>query len=109
MTLTIKPLENFTKSIKKLAKKYKNIAQDLKELQNELLNNPKAGIELGNYCYKIRLATSSVPTGKSGGFRVVYYKKIEDTLYLMEIYSKSDMENITDEKILEILKNNGLN
>ena len=40
---------------------------------------------------------------------MVYYKKIEDTLYLMEIYSKSDMENITDEKILEILKNNGLN
>ena len=109
MTLTIKPLENLTKSIKKLAKKYKNIAQDLKELQNELLNNPKARIELGNYCYKIRLANSSVPTGKSGGFRVVYYKKIEDTLYLMEIYSKSDMENITDEKILEILKNNGLN
>ena len=52
MNLTIKPLESFKKSIKKLAKKYKNIAQDLKELQNELLNNPKAGIELGNYCYK---------------------------------------------------------
>jgi len=108
MNLTIKPLESFKKSIKKLAKKYKNIAHDLKELQNELLNNPKAGIELGNYCYKIRVANSSVPTGKSGGFRVVYYRKIEDTLYLMEIYSKSDMENITDEKILEILKNNGL-
>ena len=109
MNLTIKPLESFTKSIKKLAKKYKNIAQDLKQLQNELLNNPKAGIELGNYCYKIRVANSSVPTGKSGGFRVVYYKKIKETIYLMEIYSKSDMENITDEKILEILKNNGIN
>ena len=36
MTLTIKPLESFTESIKKLAKKYKNIALDLKDLQNEL-------------------------------------------------------------------------
>ena len=47
MNLTIKPLENFTKSIKKLAKKYKNIAQDLKERQNELfevLNSPYAVI-----------------------------------------------------------------
>ncbi len=108
MNLTIKPLESFTKSIKKLAKKYKNIAQDLKVLQHELRNNPKAGIELGKHCYKIRVVNSSIPTGKSGGFRVVYYQKIENTIYLMEIYSKSDMENITDEKILEILKNNGL-
>ena len=108
MNLTIKPLESFTKSIKKLAKKYKNIAQDLKELQNELLHNSKAGVKLGNYCYKIRLANSSVPTGKSGGFRVVYYQKIKETIYLMEIYSKSDMDNITDEKIVEILKNNRL-
>ena len=108
MNLTIKPLESFTKSIKKLTKKYKNIAQDLKVLQDELRNNPEAGIKLGNYCYKIRVANSSIPTGKSGCFRVVYYQKIENTIYLMEIYSKSDMENITDEKILEILKNNGL-
>jgi hypothetical protein len=108
MNLTIKPLESFTRSVKKLAKKYKNIAQDLKELQNELKNNSEAGIKLGNHSYKIRVANSSIPTGKSGGFRVVYYKKVKNTIYLMEIYSKSDMENITDEKILEILKNNGL-
>lgn len=108
MNLTIKPLESFTKSIKKLAKKYKNIAQDLMVLKDELRNNPEASIKLGNHCYKIRVANSSIPTGKSGGFRVVYYQKIENTVYLMEIYSKSDMENITNEKILEILQNNGL-
>jgi len=76
MTLTIKPLESFTESIKKLAKKYKNIALDLKDLQKELQNNPEAGIKLGNHCYKIRVANSSIPTGKRSGFRVVYYKKI---------------------------------
>ena len=108
MNLTIKPLDSFTKSIKKLAKKYKNIALDLKDLQNELQNNPEAGIKLGKHCYKIRVANSSIPTGKRSGFRVVYYKKIKNTIYLMEIYSKSEIENISDEKILEILKNNGL-
>jgi len=109
MSLTIKPLESFKKDVKKLFKKYKKIPDDLKTLQKELEINPKAGIDLGNSCYKIRLANSSIPTGKSGGFRVIYYYIDHyGTIYLMSIYSKSDLENITDEKILEILKNNEL-
>lgn len=109
MNLTIKPLESFKKDVKKLLKKYKNISHDLKLLQKELESNPKAGIDLGNNCYKIRLANSSVPTGKSGGFRVVYYYiDQKGVIYLMSIFSKSDMENISDEKILEILEDNKL-
>ncbi|MEA2050733.1 MAG: type II toxin-antitoxin system RelE/ParE family toxin [Campylobacterota bacterium] len=109
MNLTIKPLESFKKSVKKLAKRYKNIAKDLYTLEEELTSNPACGTHIGSNCYKIRVANSSIPTGKSGGFRVIYYKKIKNTIYLMDIYSKSDMENITDEKILEILRGNGLN
>jgi len=108
MNLTIKPLESFKKSAKKLAKRYKNIAEDLCTLEEELTTNPDRGTYIGSNCYKIRVANSSIPTGKSGGFRVIYYKKIKHTIYLMDIYSKSDMENITDEKILEILRGNGL-
>lgn len=109
MNLTIKPLETFKKEVKKLHKKYKNISNDLKELQKQLEQNPKAGIDLGANCYKIRLQNSSIPTGKSGGFRVVYYY-IDNygMIYLMSIYSKTELENISDEKILEILKDNGL-
>lgn len=109
MNLQIKPLENFTKEVKKLAKKYKKIGEDLKTLQKDLLNDPQCGIHLGNNCYKIRVANTSVPTGKSGGFRVIYYYLDENgVIYLMSMYSKSDLENLSDEKILEILKENGL-
>ncbi len=109
MNLTIKPLESFKKDVKKLHKKYKNIPKDLKKLQEELLQNPKAGIQLGLHCYKIRLANSSIPTGKSSGFRVVYYFLDEfGVIYLMSMYSKSDLENISDEEVLHILKQNGL-
>jgi len=109
MNLTIKALESFKKDVKKLFKKYKNIPNDLKKLQEELQSNPKAGIELGNNCYKIRVINSSIPKGKSAGFRVVYYFIDKyGVIYLMNIYSKSDLENISDEKILEILKDNGL-
>ena len=71
--------------------------------------SPKSGIELGNGCYKIQLATTSVPTGKNGGFRIIYYYLDQDNnLYLMTIYSKTEVENISEEKIVEILKTNDL-
>ena len=109
MNLQIKVLENFAKEVKKLSKKYKNISQDLKTLQIELILNPTCGISLGNNCYKIRVVNSSVPTGKSGGFRVIYYYiDSNGIIYLMSIYSKNDLDNINDERILEILRENGL-
>ncbi len=109
MSLMIKPLNCFVKDIKKLKKRYKNISDDLKVLQNKLLQNPQSGIKLSNNCYKIRVANSSVPTGKSGGFRVIYYYIDNNgVIYLMSIYSKSDLQNLSDDKILQILKDNGL-
>ena len=109
MNLNIKTLESFNKDVKKLFKKYKQLPNDLKLLRDELSLNPKSGIELGNGCYKIRLANSSIPTGKSGGFRIVYYYlDSQNNLYLMSIYSKSDLQNLNDDKILQILKDNDL-
>ena len=96
----------FVKSVKKLSKKYKRIKNDLQNIQKEIEN--ENFIDLGYNCFKLRLANSSIPTGKSGGFRVIYYKKIEDKIYLLEIYSKTELENIDDSKIIEILKDNDL-
>lgn len=108
MNLKIVSLENFKRDIKKLYKKYKKLPNDLKTLQKELLENPKSGIELGSNCYKIRLANSSIPTGKSGGFRVIYYYlDKQNNIYLLSIYSKTDLENINDDKLKEILNANG--
>jgi hypothetical protein len=43
------------------------------------------------------------------GFRVVYYYLDTDhNLYLMSIYSKSEMESIREERLIDILKENGL-
>lgn len=109
MNLNIKTLSYFDKDVKRLFKKYKQLPSDLKVLKKELLNNPKSGIELGHNCYKIRLANSSIPTGKSGGFRIIFYHiDIKDNLYLMSIYSKSELENIDDKVIVQILKENEL-
>ena len=109
MNLKIISLESFGRDVKRLYKKYKKLPKDLKELQSLLQEDPRSGIELGNGCYKIRWANSSVPTGKSGGFRVIYYYLDEDNhLYLMAMYSKSELENIKEEKLIEILKSNNI-
>jgi len=109
MSLKIISLDSFAKDVKKLHKRYKNITNDLSNLRNELYKNPRGGIELGNNCYKIRLKNSSIPTGKSGGFRVIYYfLDHEQTIYLMAMYSKSDLENIKNHQLINILKSNNL-
>lgn len=78
-------------------------------MRKELSKNLKSGIELGNRCYKIRLVNSSIPTGKSGGFRIIYYYiDSNNHLYLMSMYSKNELENIDDKTILNILKENSL-
>jgi len=109
MNLKIISLDSFGRDVKRLYKKYKQLSTDLKNLQDILKEDPKSGIEIGKNCYKIRLANTSVPTGKSGGFRVIYYfLDKEDHLYLMAMYSKSELENISEDKIIEILTSNHL-
>lgn len=108
MNLKLIPTPEFKKSAKRLAKKYKLLSKDLATLEKELTDNAHAGIELSHNCFKIRVKSSSIPTGKSGGFRVIYYHIIEDKIYLLDIYSKSELSNIEESRLLEILEGNGL-
>ncbi|NWF67386.1 MAG: hypothetical protein HXX81_07980 [Campylobacterales bacterium] len=107
--LKIVPTPEFSKQVKKLAKSYKNIADDLEWLKAKLLQNPKSGIELGNSCFKIRVPNSSIPTGTSGGFRVItYYIDKSNIIRLLLIYSKTQKDNILDSEIKEIIEKNNL-
>ncbi len=105
MSYEIIPSSYFESEVKRLSKKYKKIKFDLEKLETMLLQNPTIGTSLGNDCYKIRIANSSIPTGKSGGFRLISLVKIyKNKIYLLTIYSKTEQENISDEFLSEILK-----
>jgi len=109
MSYSLVILPTFAIKVKKLAKKYKKIKLDLQTLQKELITNPKAAIALQHNCYKIRVANSSIPTGKSGGFRVLYYFiDHSNNIFLMTIYSKTKKENLSDSELLELLRINDL-
>ena len=51
------------------------------------------------------MAISSKGKGKAGGARVITYFVTEDKdVYLVYIYDKGQLENITKEQIVELLK-----
>jgi mRNA-degrading endonuclease RelE of RelBE toxin-antitoxin system len=95
----------FERKLKQLAKKYPSIATDLDKLEKELSQNPNMGISLGKNCYKIRMAISSKAKGKSGGARIITYLRIiKNTVYLIDIYDKSEQVAISDNELMMIIE-----
>jgi mRNA-degrading endonuclease RelE of RelBE toxin-antitoxin system len=104
MNFKIETIPRFEKDTKKLKKKFPKIKNDLLELINKLSKNPEIGINLGENIFKVRIPNSSIPTGKSGGFRVITYYKKDTILYLITIYSKTEQDNILTDKLKKIIK-----
>ncbi|MDQ7061895.1 MAG: type II toxin-antitoxin system RelE/ParE family toxin [Sulfurimonas sp.] len=104
MNFKIETIPRFEKDVKKLKKKFPKIKSDLVKLVNILSLNPESGTDLGANIFKIRISNSSIPTGKSGGFRIITYYKKDDTLYLVTIYSKTEQDNILTDKLRQIVK-----
>ena len=104
MNYKIETIPRFEKDVKKLKKKFPKIKSDLVNFVNQLLLNPKMGIDLGKNIFKVRIPNSSIPTGKSGGFRIITYYKKDSILYLVTIYSKTEQDNILTDKLKRIIK-----
>jgi hypothetical protein len=70
-----------------------------------LKENPTLGESLGSNCFKVWMAISSKNKGKSGGARVITYVKIVDEIiFLISIYDKSDADTISDKELLSRVK-----
>ena len=95
-------------------KKWKELGltdENLRELQNILLENPKAGkiIQGTGGLRKIRIPMEE--KGKRGGARVLYVDiELMESIYFVNVYSKNEKEDLTeDEKkafkaVVKILK-----
>lgn len=108
MNYSIDTLPSFDKKVKKLAKKYKSLKSDLRELVKELMQNPTVGADLGNGVRKVRMAISDKGKGKSHGARVITYTTIisveESIITLLAIYDKAEQNTITEKEISLLLK-----
>ncbi len=109
MSYKVLVTDGFKKHVKGVAKKHRSLKSDLDQLITSLEKNPLQGEPLGKDCYKVRMAMTSKGMGKSGGSRVITcVKVVNDTVYLLTIYDKSDKENISDKEIDNLLKIAGI-
>ena len=103
----IKFTEPFKSRLKKLKKRYRQIKQDIQSLINELQEGKLIGNQItgvSQIIYKARAKNSDIPTGKSGGYRLIYQVVSGEIILLLIIYAKSDQNNISASEIEKIVK-----
>jgi hypothetical protein len=103
--MTVLSISPFDKQIKRLAKKYPSLKTEFANLINSLETDPHLGTPLGYNCFKIRISIASKGKGKSGGARVITnFVIMDETVYLLAIYDKSEKDTITDKELQILLK-----
>jgi len=95
----------FDKQSKKLAKKYKNLKNDLQLFVSNFEQIHQQSTTIKKNLYKTRLANSNKAKGKRAGYRIYYYIKLEDSIYLLTIYDKSDTEMIDEKLLIDTVEN----
>ena len=97
-------------------KKWKELGltdDNLRDLENILLNDPKTGeaIQGTGGIRKIRISMDNRGKGKRGGARVIYVDvELKETVYFINVYTKDEKDDLTeDEKkafkaVVKILK-----
>lgn len=112
MTYDVIVTNRFKRDAKKYEKKYKHIKDDLQEVINEIKNGSLKGdvvpnirmVDNENNVIKVRVANSDIPCGDRGGYRLIYYAERSDKrIYLLTVYCKRDIENISNKEIQKIV------
>ena len=96
----------FKRDLRELAKRYRSIRSDIQLLTEQLQAGEVPGERIAGvkyHIFKVRLQNSNLQKGKSGGYRVIYYLKTEQSIILVTIYSKSDFSDISREVIEEAI------
>ena len=94
----------FLKKFKVYAKKNRNLKKDFEKFLQDLKNLSINSIYIKNNVYKVRLQNKSSNRGKSSGYRVYYFYKIDKAIVLLYIYSKQDLSNLDDKIIDKLIK-----
>jgi mRNA-degrading endonuclease RelE of RelBE toxin-antitoxin system len=95
--IEIRLTPDFKRQVRKLAKKYRQIKSDLQPIltqmqMGEIIGDRFVGIDAE--VFKVRVRNSDTNRGKSSGYRVIYWLKLPECIVLVDIYSKSEQNNI---------------
>lgn len=100
MSYNVVTIPPFDRQLKRLVKKFPSLKTEFTNLIENLELEPEQGKAITNSCYKIRLSIKSKGRGKSGGARVITHVQIlENNVFLLAIYDKSEQDDISDKEI----------
>lgn len=78
---------------------------DMKNLETELINNPKIGSMMQSTGGVRKMCFAYENRGKSGSVRVIYIDfEIYKKLYLLDVYAKNEKDNLSKEERNDIKK-----
>jgi mRNA-degrading endonuclease RelE of RelBE toxin-antitoxin system len=106
MTVSIFYSDEFKRNVRKLLKKYPSLPKDLDEFIQRLQTGEVSSDLLqhvGLNVYKARIKNSDNRKGKSAGYRIIYYVKKEDEIFLVTLYSKSEQGDISPQSVQKII------
>ncbi len=96
----------FKRNLRHLAKRYRNIRNDIDPILAQLQQRQIVGDQItgiSETLFKVRVRNRDARRGKSGGYRLIYYLPHRNRIILVTIYSKSDQGDITAAQIRRIL------
>ena len=106
MPTNVSILPEFRKRVRSLRKKYPSITYEVRQLVATLQGDERPGDRLrgtGYTVYKVRLPNRAARRGKSGGFRVVYFVQLADSVTLLTVYSKTERRDISVREIQQLV------
>lgn len=107
-TIEIRLTPEFQTKFKALKKRYRNIQSDIKPIFEQLENGLVLGDQFSGIdavVVKVRVKNSDAKRGKSGGYRLIYWLASPTLIIMLDIYSKSDQENVTAHEVRQIIAN----
>ena len=97
----------FKRRFKDLSRRYRKIQADIQPIVDDLQSGKIVGDQITGTdftVFKVRAKNSDIPTGKRGGYRVIYQLISPECIYLLLIYAKSDRGDITVAEIEDAIE-----
>ena len=104
--IEIRVTPDFRKQLRKLEKRYRKVKSDLEPILMQIQMGKIVGDrlqEIDAEVFKVRVRNSDTNRGKSGGYRVIYWLKLPECVVLLDIYSKSDRDDVEVNIIKDII------
>lgn len=107
-TIRVEYTPEFKRNLRQLAKKYRHIKADIQPLLDSICQGQIPGDQIPGTIYEVykaRVQNSDSGKGKSGGYRIIYHRKDQESVVLITIYSKTEQADISSQEIRQILLN----